>query len=954
MAASLDSVTRELVRTDLNGAQQAADDIDELSNLYRTAPIGLALLDADLRFVRVNERLAEINGRPAAEHLSKRFSEIVPDLAAQGEIVCRRVLQTGESVLNVEIEGETFARPGVRRVWNGSWHPIKNADGRTIAINAVIEEITERRMAERRCIEDARIKDALYRLTDEMQRAASLDDVYAASLQAIQNALRCDRASILLYDEAKIMRFVGWKALSRQYREAVEGHSPWTPEETDPKPIAIGDIEAADLDDALKTVVRAEGISGLVFIPLMSGQRLIGKFMAYFNAQHDFTEEEFELSLAIARQLSFGIEHKRAENALRESERYFRELLDALPAAIYTTDAEGRVTHFNPAAVEFSGRTPEIGTDRWCVTWKLFRPDGSFLPHAQCPMAVALKEGRPIRGEEAILERPDGSRRWFAPFPTPVKDRHGKTIGGINMLMDITELKEAEHALQKHASQLSLVTDIAPVYIAYCDVDSRLKFVNAPYAARFGLTPREIVGRHVSELVGAESFAAGAAHVEAVLRGERVEFDTKVQQPLNGERLLHCWFAPEISPDGRVVGFVAALADITERMKTEEALRTSEEKLKETDRRKDEFLAMLSHELRNPLAPIANAVHVLRRERSTSATFEQARAIIERQSARLAHLVDDLLEVSRITTGRIQLLMERVAVHGIVERAIESVRPLIERHRHSLTVSLPSELAWVEGDSARLEQVIVNLLTNAAKYTDDGGNIELTVRGDGEKIRIDVRDNGIGIDASLLPRVFDLFTQSDRALDRSQGGLGIGLALVQRLVSMHGGQVHVESELDKGSIFTVWLPAAHAPEHQFTITRSLSAQANTTALRVLIVDDNKDAAQSLAMLVEASQHTTCLAYDGLEALEAVQKFAPQVVFLDIGLPKITGYEVAKRLRAMKIEPITLVALTGYGQPKDRELALEAGFDHHLVKPIDFTLAEDILSEASRQLTRKSR
>ncbi len=799
--------------------QKSQAQFDELSNLYRTAPIGLALLDTDLKFIRVNERLAEINGIPAARHLSRPFSEIVPDLAEQGERVCRHVLAVSASTLNVEIEGETLAQPGVRRIWNSSWHPIKNSEGRTMAINVVIEEITERRHAELRSIEDARIKDALYRLTDLLQRAGSLDDIYAAALLSIQNALHCDRASILLFDETGVMRFVGWHGLSKEYRNAVEGHSPWKQDDVDPVPLAIDDIDTANIDSALKSTVKAEGIAALLFIPLTSGHRLIGKFMAYFKTPHSFRDEEFDLGLAIARQLAFGIEHRRSETALRDSERH----------------------------------------------------------------------------------------------------------------------------LQQHAEQLSLITDTAPVYIAHCDTGSRYKFVNEPYAARFGMLPHELRGRHLAEVLGAETYSAVAPHIAAVLKGDRAEFDIRVRQS-DGERVMHCSYAPEKSADGNIVGFVAAIADISERTEMEEALRKSEEKLKEADQRKDEFLAMLSHELRNPLAPITNAVHLLQREQITSPTFQQATAIIQRQTARLARLVDDLLEVSRITTGRIQLQMKRVALGDVVDRAVETIRPLIEHHGHRLKLSLPSQPVWVNGDSARLEQVIVNLLTNAAKYTDDGGSIDLSINRADDKIRIDVQDNGIGIDPGLLPHVFELFTQSDRTLDRSQGGLGIGLALVERLVSMHGGQVAVESSPGKGSLFTIWLPVALAPKEE--IDAAPARAASTTALKVLIVDDNKDAAQSLAMLIQGMQHVTCTAHDGVEALDAARRFAPHVVFLDIGLPKLDGYAVAQRLRAASMQAPTLVALTGYGQPADKERAFNTGFDRYLVKPVDLAAVEYLLEEAA--------
>jgi signal transduction histidine kinase/CheY-like chemotaxis protein len=370
--------------------------------------------------------------------------------------------------------------------------------------------------------------------------------------------------------------------------------------------------------------------------------------------------------------------------------------------------------------------------------------------------------------------------------------------------------------------------------------------------------------------------------------------------------------------------------------------------LLEADRRKNEFLAMLAHELRNPLAPIANAVHLLGLEKSEGAIQQQARAVIERQTGRLARLVDDLLEVSRITSGKIHLNLERISFGGIVERAVESVRPLIDQRRHTLTVALPPQPVWLWADTARLEQVVINLLTNAAKYTDEGGQIGVTVQQEREDAVLRVRDTGSGIDPELLPRVFDLFTQADRSLDRSQGGLGIGLSLVHRLVAMHAGTVKVESVLGQGSEFTVRLPVSTAlPEPAVPLVPASRPAAQR--LRVLVVDDNVDTAESLAMLLQALGHTVWTAYRGLTALEVAREHRPQVVFLDIGLPELDGYEVAKRMRQQPaLRDVTLIAMTGYGQAEDRQHSHEVGFDHHLVKPADFARMEGILEKLPKK------
>lgn len=377
--------------------------------------------------------------------------------------------------------------------------------------------------------------------------------------------------------------------------------------------------------------------------------------------------------------------------------------------------------------------------------------------------------------------------------------------------------------------------------------------------------------------------------------------------------------------------------------------------LVDLDHRKDEFLAMLSHELRNPLAPIANAVKLLSLQPNDAPLQQQARTIIERQVGQLTRLVDDLMEVSRITTGRVQLRHERITINDIVERAVETAHPLIEQHHHELTVSLSPEPIWLYADGARLEQVVVNLLTNAAKYTADGGRITLSVRQGGGECVLRVKDTGVGVAPELLPRIFDLFTQADRTLDRSQGGLGIGLALVQRLVDLHEGTVEAFSTLGQGSEFVVRLPIADCRlpmKVEEDNTDPNLAIENQESLRVLVVDDNVDAVTTLAMLVQAAGHDVRKAYHGSAVLEAALDYRPNLVLLDIGLPGLTGYEVAQLLRQRPaLKNTVLVAMTGYGQESDLQRSREAGFDYHLVKPAAFGKVLEILAIITERLLR---
>jgi two-component system, sensor histidine kinase len=374
-----------------------------------------------------------------------------------------------------------------------------------------------------------------------------------------------------------------------------------------------------------------------------------------------------------------------------------------------------------------------------------------------------------------------------------------------------------------------------------------------------------------------------------------------------------------------------ALREAEETLRAREhELETLAERLRSADRRKDEFLAMLAHELRNPLAPIRNASELLSRTLPAEPSLQTSIAIVKRQIAHLSRLVDDLLDVSRITQGRIELQRQPVDLGYVIAQAMESVEPLIRQKRHEVALARTESPLYVNGDSARLVQCLSNILTNSAKYTDDGGTIRVDVRKEDHCAVIDVTDNGIGIPTELLPQIFDLFVQSARSLDRSLGGLGIGLSVVYRLIEMHGGRVSAHSEgPGHGARFEVRLPLTTAPD----ASQAEEMDAPTTARRILVVDDNVDAATSMELLLRLDGHTVESVYSPEKAIERARTFDPHVILLDIGLPGMDGYEVARRIRASGSHA-RIVALTGYGREEDIKRALDSGFDSHLVKPVD--------------------
>jgi PAS domain S-box-containing protein len=504
----------------------------------------------------------------------------------------------------------------------------------------------------------------------------------------------------------------------------------------------------------------------------------------------------------------------------------------------------------------------------------------------------------------------------------------------VNRVADIVwpalEKARADRRIAMSDERLRLAQAVAQIGAWEWDPDTTAMSFSPESHALFGFGPRER-DLHQQWLANIDPKDVGMvrAMLEECANSGTGEIEYRYRHPEAGPRWIYSKAGLVRHDSDRYVMGISL--DVTER-------REAEEQLKEVNRRKDEFLAMLAHELRNPLAPIRNAAQILNVHAAGTPQLEWVRAVIERQTRHLVRLVDDLLDVSRMVRGQIVLQKSTVELGEIVRHAVETSRPLIRMRKHRLDVKLPEQPIRLNADLTRMAQVLANLLNNAAKYTDAGGQISLVAHGDGREVTISVRDNGPGISASLLPQVFDMFTQADRTLDRAQGGLGIGLTLVKKLVEMHGGSVEARSEgLGEGAEFIVRLPMLTAEEEAETrrAVGESDVAARAHGLKILVVDDNVDAADSIAILLSMEGHQTQTVNNAHDALIAATEFRPDVVLLDIGLPEMDGYEVARRLRAENaIENLRLVAVTGYGQPADRARAQAAGFDKHLVKPVE--------------------
>jgi PAS domain S-box-containing protein len=498
------------------------------------------------------------------------------------------------------------------------------------------------------------------------------------------------------------------------------------------------------------------------------------------------------------------------------------------------------------------------------------------------------------------------------------------------------ERRLAEEALRRSEARLALaaIVEASEDAIISQTLDGIITSWNAGAEHLFGYATPEVMGRPITMLVPPDSPDELPAAVGRLKRGEKVEPYETVRVRKDGRRVdVSVRLSPLRGGGGEVVGVSSVARDISERKRLEEELQRTVNALAEADRRKDEFLATLAHELRNPLAPVRNAVQLMRLQGLSDTQWEWARDVIERQVRQLSRLVDDLLDISRISRGKVQLRKEVVNVAAVVRRAVETSRPLIDERDHELTVSVPAEPVFLEADPTRLEQVLANLLNNAAKYTEPGGRIGLTAQREGGSVAVQVRDTGIGIAPDVLPRVFDLFVQAEPGKDRAKGGLGIGLSVVRNLVEMHGGGVTAHSGgQGQGSEFVVRLPAlAEEQNGRAGPAASDEPPAAGPARRILVVDDNVDAAESLARLLGLGGHEVRVAHEGEAALAAVQAGAPDIVFLDIGLPGRDGHEVAGQIRRRPGgNKILLVALTGWGAEEDRRRTKEAGFDHHLL------------------------
>jgi PAS domain S-box-containing protein len=770
-------------------------------------------------------------------------------------------------------------------------------------------------------------------LLEAIRRLDSAQAVVEHGLAVLRRVLRVDRCawsefepdgehSVILGDDAE----PGLPSLSGRFatrdfgagfRSAMLGGTAFV----------VHDVQAETADPDERAAYAAVGIASAVAWPVHAGGRIAAGVALHHRTPRRWQADEIELVRVVAQRCQEAIHRVRAERRRAEAELRLALALDAAQIFVWERDSAAGMLHWSDNAARVIGCPPEALTAD---------PDQvGFFVHPEDAEAVRAAFARCVaeRSERFRLDfrgQPDGDRvrHWLAQGRI-IYDERGAATRVIGATQDVTERKAAERAVLEREAMFESFFASAEGILNLFDAELRYVNLDRVTAAFYGLTREAAIGRPLYELnpqavellrpIFEEVTTSGRA-----LRGVEITGPVPVRGGEPG--VFNLTFFPVTLPGG-APGLGCAGVEVT-------AMKQAEAALQEADRRKDRFLATLSHELRNPLAPIRNAAHLLAMPQLRDEQLRAARDVIQRQVGHMALLLDDLLDVSRITQGKLALKKAHVALAPLVDAAVETARPLLERKRHVLEVSLPNDPPTLHADPLRVSQVLSNLLHNAAKYTDPGGHIRLSAAVHAGTLVLEVADDGIGIAADALPQLFLMFSQPQGSAGRAEGGLGIGLALVRGLVELHGGRVEALSDgPGRGSTFRVQLPLgepAQAPAEP-------SAEAvGEGAARVLVVDDNRDAADTLALLLTTEgRHQVRVAYDGRTALAVAEAFRPDVVLLDLGLPDLPGHEVARRLRHERWGArMRLVALTGWGQDEDRRRSAEAGFDQHLTKPVD--------------------
>jgi PAS domain S-box-containing protein len=869
---------------------------DEFRALFESATVGMAQTDlVSGKFLRANDKFCQITGYSAEELLEKSFADIThpDDRPANWESF--QSLVHGK-VPEYHVEKRYIRKDGLV-VWvRVGTSLVRDTESRPIRSNATVEDITERKQAE----EDSAM--------------------LAAIVSSANDAIISSRDGVIQTWNEGAERLLGWSAA-----EAIG------------QPVTML-IPATHLDEMRDISLRLRRGEPVPHFDTVR-QRKDGSLVDVCLAISPVTQgEEVVTASAIIHDIT---ERKLTQAALSASEERLQLALAAGGMGTWDRDLRTRKSTWDSRMYEMCGFEPAAAVDV-AVFEAHVHPDD--LPAVKRAIDQTLETGAEYRCEFRFL-CPDGRTIWLHARGGVRRDAKGKPTHLIGINFDITERKQAEERRQESEARFRLLAENIDQVFWFMELEpERVTYVSPAFEQLWGVSADRLKEnpRLWVESIHPEDRSIVEQAFENWVAGQADTYAIEYRIVRQGGEVR--W----INDRGIVIGFrdgrpckLSGIArDVTER-------RRAEEERREADRRKDEFIATLAHELRNPLAPIRNVISLLQLQGSSDPDVCRACNVISRQIDHLTRLIDDLLDVSRITSDKLELRKERVNLAEVVNLAVESSHPLIDQHHHKLSILLPGKPIYLHADKIRLAQVIMNLLNNAAKYTPEGGRITLSAEHDGAEVAVRVTDNGVGIAPDQLPQIFDMFYQANRSYEQLHGGLGIGLTLARRLVEMHGGQVEAHSAgMNEGSEFVIRVPIL-GEQLQPQKEPAGAQTTRATAQRILVVDDYGESAETLAELLRLEGNEVEIAHDGLKAVDVAEKFRPAVVLLDIGMPKLNGYEAARKIREQPWgKNMVLIAVTGWGQEKDRNRSREAGFNAHLLKPVEYSALSKLIRSLS--------
>jgi PAS domain S-box-containing protein len=923
------------------------------------------ITDALERIEWVNEGFTRMTGYLPEEVVGRTPGSLLkgPETDPAAVAYIKQRIRAGEGF---QAEIINYGKSG-RKYWVAiEVQPIHDGSDQITNFIAVERDITDRKRAERRM-------EMQHATMQILAGCSRLDEAIPKLLSSFGRLLDCDVAEFWMVDrQAGVLKAANpwtservapeWTRVTMELkcspsvglmgRVWSSGCSAWVSDlTTEPE----GSIVRAAL--AMRSGLRCE-----FCVPLIASEMgpTLG-VMTFLSREPLLCDEALlQAMTTLGRQIGLFAERRRTQAELTEVNARLNAVLDAsTQVSIIATNSEGLITVFNPGAERMLGYSAREMVGRTPI--QIHDPAEVEAHAAQLSAEYGVRiEGfatfveRARRGGHDVREwtyiRKDGTRLTVQLAVTAVVDSEGRINGFLGIATDLTERQRAERKLRSSEARFRRLVESNIFGVVFGDIDGNITDANDAFLEMVGYTQTEMIAGQLpwDALVPPSSVGLlQRCRAELKRRGRCTPFELECQRK-DGQGLpvlLGVALLDETRPAEPGSPIVAFCLDVSERKRLEDQLRKHASELAQADARKNEFLAMLGHELRNPLAPICNAVKIMKQRGAEDPALCWARDVIDHQIKQLSQLVDDLLEISRVTRGKVRLQKEVVDAAVIVAYAVETSRPVIDANRHRLSIALPPGPVHIDADAVRMAQVLSNLLNNAAKYTAEGGHIRIAVRVEDDQVVFRVRDNGIGIPAEMLSSIFDLFTQVDHSLDRSHGGLGLGLTLVRSLVEMHGGSVEAASDgLGKGSEFRVTLPIWRQAETGVSDasgsgscgpSKAVEIRSAPRPRKVLVVDDNVASAQSLKLLLTLEGHEAQVVHDGPAALEAINQSRHEVVFMDIGLPGMTGYEVARRVRQQPgLGNPLLVAVTGYAEDEARRLSREAGFDHHMVKPVD--------------------